>query len=101
MDVRTLLVRCSAAVLIAAAPLVAHADADSERESLTKISQELQQLRVMVAEAEKNADQTARVKFRYDWLEKDIDLVKAGVDDHLDAPRQPRPVEPLRGDYRR
>ncbi|HSV46447.1 MAG TPA: RAQPRD family integrative conjugative element protein, partial [Ramlibacter sp.] len=52
-------------------------------------------------QAAKNADTTARVKFRYDWLGKDLDLVLRGVTDHLDAPRQPRPVPPLVGDYRR
>jgi RAQPRD family integrative conjugative element protein len=79
----------------------ARADTDSERESLARIAQELQRLQDQVAQAAKAADTSARVKFRYDWLEKDLELVLRGVTDHLDAPRQPRPVPPLAGDYRR
>lgn len=77
------------------------ADADSEREALARIAHELQRLQVEVAQAAKTADSTARVKFRYDWLAKDLELVQRGVTDHLDASRQPRPVPPLAGDYRR
>ena len=79
----------------------ARADADSERESLARIAQELRRLQTQVADASRHADTSARVKFRYDWLEKDLELVLRGVTDHLDAPRQPRPVPPLTGDYRR
>jgi len=85
-------------------PLVAssaRADADSEREALARIAQELQRLQAQVAQAAKEADTSARVTFRYDWLQKDLELVQRGVTDHLDAPRQPRPVPPLAGDYRR
>jgi len=88
-------------VLLALTASGARADADSEREALARIAQELQRLQLQVAESAKSADTTARVKFRYDWLEKDLELVLRGVTDHLDAPRQPRPVPPLAGDYRR
>jgi len=80
---------------------IARADADSERESLARIAQEVRRLQVQVADAARNADTSARVKFRYEWLEKDLELVLRGVTDHLDAPRQPRPIPPLVGDYRR
>jgi RAQPRD family integrative conjugative element protein len=41
-----------------------------------------------------------RVRFRFDWLGRDLALVRRGIEDHADAPRQPRPVPALRGDYR-
>jgi RAQPRD family integrative conjugative element protein len=92
--------------MLSALPLLlavgtARADADSEREALARIAHELQRLQAEVAQAAKTADSTARVTFRYDWLAKDLELVQRGVTDHLDAPRQPRPVPPLTGDYRR
>ncbi len=90
---------CIASLLLVTASVV-HADPDSERESLARIAQELRRLQVQVAQAARTADTSARVKFRYDWLEKDLELVLRGVTDHLDAPRQPRPVPPLAGDYR-
>ena len=90
-----------ASLLMLLAAASARADADSERESLARIAQELRRLQAQVADASRNADTSARVKFRYDWLEKDLELVLRGVTDHLDAPRQPRPVPPLTGDYRR
>ena len=90
-----------ASLLMLLAAASARADADSERESLARIAQELRRLQDQVADASRHADTSARVKFRYDWLEKDLELVLRGVTDHLDAPRQPRPVPPLTGDYRR
>ena len=80
---------------------VAHADADVEREALARIAQELQRVQALVAESAKKSDTAARIRFRYDWLEKDLELVQRGIADHVDAPRQPRPVPPLVGDYRR
>jgi RAQPRD family integrative conjugative element protein len=94
-----LMALCALPLLLTA--VTARADADSEREALARIAHELQRLQAQVAQAARNADTTARVKFRYDWLEKDLELVLRGVTDHLDAPRQPRPVPPLAGDYRR
>jgi len=79
----------------------AHADADAEREALARIAHELQRVQVLVTESARTADTSARIRFRYDWLEKDLELVQRGIADHLDAPRQPRPVPPLSGDYRR
>lgn len=78
----------------------ARADEDAERERLARISYELQQLRQMIGTANTTSDRNTRVRFRYDWLERDVELIQRGIDDHLDAPRQPRAVQPLRGDYR-
>lgn len=83
-----------------AAPRVADA-VEAERESLAMLAQELVYLREAVREAAERAPRAARVQFRYDWLERDLELVQRGIQDHLDAPRQPRPVPALKGDYRR
>lgn len=88
------------ALLMMATPL-AHADADSEREQLARIANELVRLQALVQQAAREADAKARVHFEYAWLNRDLELVRRGVEDHLDAPRQPRPVPPLTGDYRR
>ncbi|WP_291595381.1 RAQPRD family integrative conjugative element protein [Comamonas sp.] len=76
------------------------ADDELERERLARIAGEIEQVQLMVADAEKAAPTGQRVKFRYDWLQRDLELLRAGVTNHVDAPRQPRPVAPLRGDYR-
>jgi RAQPRD family integrative conjugative element protein len=81
--------------------LSASADLDNEREQLASISNELALLQERVLTASKTADSTGRVRFQYEWLAKDLELVRRGVDDHLDAPRQPRVIPPLKGDYRR
>lgn len=93
------------AMLIACASLAptaqaASGDADTERENLARISSELERVQVMVKEAAERAPSGERVKFRYDWLLQDLQMLREGVNDHVDAPRQPRPVPPLRGDYR-
>jgi len=81
---------------------VVFADADAEREALAKIIYELKALELLIKQAEANADQDARVRFRYDWLRQDLKQIRDGVQSHIDAPRaQPRSFPPLRGDYRR
>jgi RAQPRD family integrative conjugative element protein len=88
------------AMLAGIGATTARADEDAEREHLARISYELQRLQQEVTDAQRNADENGRVRFRYDWLSRDLQLVQRGVDEHLDAPRQPRPAPPLRGDYR-
>lgn len=78
----------------------ARADEESEREQLARIATEIQYLQRSVAEAAKRAPSSPRVRFQYEWLQKDLDAVRAGVEEHLNAPRQPRSIPPLRGDYR-
>lgn len=90
--------------LIAAASLAAGAaqagDDDAEREQLARIDDEIARVQSMVSAAAQNAPTGQRVKFRYDWLQSDLQLVREGIRQHADAPRQPRPAPPLRGDYR-
>ncbi len=78
------------------------ADADAERETLTRLVHELELLATLLAEAEAAADPDARIRFRYGWLKRDLERVRQGIKEHIDAPRaEPRTVLPLRGDYRR
>lgn len=91
------------ALVLAAAGVLgtAHAgDEDSERENLARIEAELAQVQQMVAAASRDAPPAQRVNFRYDWLLSDLDVMRRGIQQHISAPRQPRPIEPLRGDYR-
>ena len=74
---------------------------DFERESLARIAHELVALKVQVEDAARAAPTMARVQFRYDWLAADLDLIERAIREHLDAPRQPRAIVPLKGDYRR
>lgn len=76
------------------------ADDELERENLVQLAHELERLKAQVAQAERTAPTAQRVKFRYDWLQRDLELMRQGVLTHADAARQPRPVVPLRGDYR-
>ena len=79
-----------------------YADTDAEREALTRIVHELQLIDSLITKAQAQADNDARVRFQYDWLRQDMDMLKDGIQAHIDAPRaQPRSFPPLRGDYRR
>lgn len=78
------------------------ANADAEREALSRIIHELTALESLIQQAESNAAPDARIRFRYDWLRQDLKYLKDGIQSHLDAPQaQPRSFPPLRGDYRR
>ena len=80
---------------------IAFADPDAEREALARLIHEIKALEPLIATAESQATPDARIRFRYDWLRQDLERIRAGVQEHIDAPRnEPRRVPPLRGDYR-
>jgi RAQPRD family integrative conjugative element protein len=93
-----LLAASAAVLLVGGSP--ARADEDAQREALARIAYELARLEQLAGDAAKQQEANARTRFRFDWLGRDLALVRRGIEDHLDAPRQPRPVPPLRGDYR-
>ena len=81
---------------------LAYADADAERQALARIIHEIEILKPLLAEAKAAADPDSRIQFRYDWLKKDLERIRQGIQEHIDAPRaEPRSVAPLRADYRR
>ena len=90
-------------VLATAVPVqLAIADDDGERAALAKITHELQAIEPLIAEATAQANPDARVRFQYDWLRQDLERIRLGIQEHIDAPRsEPRSFPPLRGDYRR
>jgi len=80
----------------------AFADADAERETLARLIHEIHAFAALIATAESQASPDARIRFRYDWLRQDLERIRAGIQEHIDAPRaEPRSFPPLRGDYRR
>ena len=96
-----LLLTMGLALILAHSPM-AVAEPDAERETLARLVHELELLRSLVDQSEATADPDARIRFRYDWLRSDLDRVREGIEEHIDAPRsEPRKVAPLRGDYRR
>ena len=77
------------------------ADPDAEREALARLIHDIEALEPLIATAESQATPDARIRFRYDWLRQDLERIRSGVQEHIDAPRnEPRKVPPLRGDYR-
>lgn len=94
------LLRAALALGLATCAGLALADDDQEREQLARISSELARVQAMVSDAAQAAPTGQRVKFRYDWLQRDLEMMRQAIDQHVDAPRQPRAVAPLRGDYR-
>jgi RAQPRD family integrative conjugative element protein len=92
-----------AGILVSLVPLqLARADAAGEREQLARVIHELQALEPLLRAAQSQANPDARVRFRYDWLRQDLQRMRLGIQEHINAPRaQPRSFPPLRGDYRR
>ena len=87
---------------LAIVPAWARADADTERAYLARWIHELTAIAPLLEAAERHANPDARIRFQYEWLRQDLDRIRMGVAEHLQAVRQePRRVEPLRGDYRR
>ena len=78
------------------------ADADAECEALARIIHEIEALEPLIKKAEANTKKDCRIRFRYDWLRRDLKQIKEGIQSHINAPcAQLRTFPPLRGDYRR
>ncbi len=90
-------------LLLTASPMrPAIADAEGERAVLARIHHEIRALEPLLAEAASQADPDARIRFRYDWLRRDLDRMLRGLQAHIEAPQgTPRAFPALRGDYRR
>jgi RAQPRD family integrative conjugative element protein len=83
------------------APSAVLADADAERETLARLIHEIEALAPLIESSESQANPDSRIRFRYDWLRQDLERIRAGIQEHIDAPRtEPRTFPPLRGDYR-
>lgn len=91
-----------AGLMLHASPVQAEDPAGLEAEMLARIVYELQALEPLIGQAESAAIPEARIRFRYDWLRRDLARVQAGLETHLEAAAdEPRTFAPLRGDYRR
>ena len=87
------------AILIAVA-IGLQADTQTERRFLSQLSNELAQLEHLIQRAEQAREVNDRLQFRYDWLRKDLHLVRNGIDAYVDEYHlTPRTFPPLKGDY--
>lgn len=91
-------VTLASVLLLSAATM--QADRDSERAALSRLVAEIERLEPLIARAESEQDVHDRVRFRYDWLRRDLTEIKSGVEAFLnDAEFTPRTFEPLQGAY--
>ena len=73
-----------------------------EHRALLKIDRHLAELVTLIEAAEQSADPDARIRFRYDWLRRDIATVRKGVQAHIHRPLAEKLANAeLHGDYRR
>ena len=78
------------------------ADSGGERAALARVIHEIQAIQPLIMEASSQANPDARIRFQYDWLRQDLNRIRHGIEEHINAPRsEPRTFPPLRGDYRR
>ena len=73
-----------------------------EHRALLKIDRHLAEVVTLIEAAEQSADPDARIRFRYDWLRRDIATVRKGVQAHIHRPLAEKLANAeLHGDYRR
>ena len=76
--------------------------AKNETNALLKIDRHLSELALLIDEAELAADPDNRIRFRYDWLRRDIARVRNGVQAHIHRPHAAKQASAdLLGDYQR
>ena len=74
----------------------------SEHQALLKIDRHLADLESLIDAAEQSADPGARIRFRYDWLQRDIAQIRKGVQLYVHKPLADKQANaPLHDDYRR
>lgn len=96
----SLLLPITVATVLALGAVTLHADRDTERTALARVVAEIEQLDPLIAHAENESEVHDRVRFRYDWLRRDLDEVKSGIEAFLsDAEFTPRTFDPLQGEY--
>ena len=77
------------------------ADQESEREVLARLAFEITALTHLIEEAQAQADPTVRIPFQYDLLRYELNTVVHGINEYMVSRRAiPKPIEPLKGDYR-
>ena len=74
---------------------------DNEREYLKLLYDELGVLeKQLVNRAAQMRPSTGRFVFPYQMLQRDMQLIRAGIRSHLNGPRTaPRKIEPISGNY--
>ena len=78
------------------------ADADMERKYLSMLVNEIDGLEHLIKKSQLAVDKDERVQFQYQWLRRDLAIMKVGIENHIKAPRTtPRTVKALAGDYRK
>lgn len=93
------------AIMLAIAGLTSvsvHADVWSERAALAQVVSELTALERLVSDTQKLSENDARVKFDYDVLMRDLEIIRAGINAHLSQPINPvmpSHIDALGGEY--
>lgn len=73
-----------------------------ETRTLQRLLTELQRMDSLVNEASLHADPDARIRFDYQLLSRDLQLIGNGIEAHIRAEQMTPPsIEPIAGDYRR
>ena len=81
---------------------LADEEISTEHQALLKIDRHLSDLVLLIDEAELSADPDRRIRFRYDWLRRDIARVRNGVQAHIHRPLAEKQANAaLQGDYQR
>ncbi len=76
------------------------ADSVQESTDLARISNILNAVYPIIDDAQKESPKNTRVKFRYDWLKKDIQAIQAGIAEKINMSKvEPRVVQPLKTQY--
>ncbi len=71
-----------------------------ETRTLQRLLAELARIDSLVSEAARHADPDARLRFDYQLLRSDMQLISSGIEAHVRAESQSPPsIEPIAGDY--
>ena len=78
----------------------AYANPALENRELAKIQLVLRSIYPMLNKAEEQQVKTQRIRFRYDWLRRDLASIQQGIADKLHGILvEPRSFKPIKGDY--
>ena len=76
-------------------------EANNEKYELHNVVTELHTVKKIIKQAESSANKDARIRFDYEVLQKDLEKIRQGIQDYINAvQRDPRQLPEINGEYK-
>lgn len=94
------LIKLFVMILVSIFSAAIYADTALENQELAKIQLVIRSIYPMLNQADAQQGKNQRIRFRYDWLRRDLASIQQGIGNKLHGILvEPRSFKPIKGDY--